>query len=336
MIRLGIIGCGHIARLVHLPALARLAGCEVVAVADPDAENLARAGMLAPAARRYPGWEPLLAAGGLDGVVICAAPALNLPIASAALKTGLAVYLEKPLALGVADGKALVAAARGRTAQIGFNFRFNPAFEALRAQLHSGETGPVLAVRTRFTSARQSHAGWKTDPATGGGALSMLGSHHLDLLRWLFPGDPVATLHARERSLANSPDVAMLSGSLASGLGFQLLFAQRAGLNSNEIELVTQRGLYRASTSDPRPRPPETLAGQSRLERGRAALAGLDPRLLLRRPGFEPSFARAFAAFVAAASQKQPASPALADGLAALQLVEIARQSAATGKVWQR
>src|SRR6478736_652165 len=50
-VRIGILGCGGIARTAHLRSLARIPGAEVVALADADPANLAAARSLAPAAR---------------------------------------------------------------------------------------------------------------------------------------------------------------------------------------------------------------------------------------------------------------------------------------------
>src|SRR5690242_15859755 len=69
-LRIGVIGCGQIARAIHLPVLGRIADARVVALSEPvDASRLAAAAM-APGGTAYSDYRDMLEAGGLDAVVI--------------------------------------------------------------------------------------------------------------------------------------------------------------------------------------------------------------------------------------------------------------------------
>jgi predicted dehydrogenase len=92
-LRIGVIGCGRLARAVHLPVLGRLPNARVVALAEPDETSRAAASAIARGASTYADAGDLLRAGGVDAVVICAPPQLHLPIATAAFDAGLHVYL---------------------------------------------------------------------------------------------------------------------------------------------------------------------------------------------------------------------------------------------------
>ena len=83
-LRLGVIGCGQIARAIHLPVLRRIPEARIVALAEPVDASRAAAAALAPGATAYPDYRELLNAGGLDAVVICAPPHLHAPSAIAA------------------------------------------------------------------------------------------------------------------------------------------------------------------------------------------------------------------------------------------------------------
>src|SRR2546423_13472535 len=60
-VRLGVVGCGEVARQVHLPALERVPEIDVVAFADSDPDRLAAAGQVVPGASRHAEAETLVA-----------------------------------------------------------------------------------------------------------------------------------------------------------------------------------------------------------------------------------------------------------------------------------
>ena len=112
-----------------------------------------------------------------------------------ALEAGLAVLVEKPFTLGVADARRLVelASARGQPLLVGHNHRYLRMFRATKAMLDSGVLGRVVFVS--MSCYREGHpvvAGLTEIP---GAALWETGIHHLDLLRWLL-GDPVVGVTA--------------------------------------------------------------------------------------------------------------------------------------------
>ena len=76
-LRVGLIGCGRIAQLVHLNALRAADGVDVVALADPDAERLHEAAQKAPGAVPYASAEDLLAKSDSEAVILCTPPALH-------------------------------------------------------------------------------------------------------------------------------------------------------------------------------------------------------------------------------------------------------------------
>src|SRR5437867_4321873 len=100
--RAALVGFGKIAESTHLPAL-RQAGFELVAVAEPAAEQRRAAAQCAPQAHLYNDLDALLEAEQLDCVDICTPPHLHTACATAALRKGLHVVCEKPLALNSDD-----------------------------------------------------------------------------------------------------------------------------------------------------------------------------------------------------------------------------------------
>lgn len=131
--RVGVIGCGLIAQVMHLPYLAELSDrFEIAAVCD------IRGAVAAGCAERYgvqrvhAHWEDLLAAPALDAVLV-ATSGDHAPIAIAAAQAGLHVFVEKPMTLSSAQAARMVEAAQiaGVHLMVGTMKRYDPAYERL-------------------------------------------------------------------------------------------------------------------------------------------------------------------------------------------------------------
>jgi predicted dehydrogenase len=131
-LRIGIIGCGLITQVEHLPNLLALPDrFEVVGVVDPSARVRAHLRDLHEVAGFATADE--LFELKPDAVVIATPDSYHVELTIAALQRGLHVFVEKPLCYDPADA-ARVAAARdaaGKIVQIGYMKRFDPAFTAL-------------------------------------------------------------------------------------------------------------------------------------------------------------------------------------------------------------
>ncbi|MGA0122775.1 MAG: Gfo/Idh/MocA family protein [Gaiellales bacterium] len=148
-IRVGIVGLGYwgpnIAR-----ALASTPGCELAWACDLDAGNRARI------EGRYPGTvltdrlEDLLEDDALDAIVVATGAPSHHALGMRVLEAGKHAFIEKPLALTVADARALVGAAeeRGRVLMVGHLLRFHPVFQRLQEIVDAGQLGRVLYLYT--------------------------------------------------------------------------------------------------------------------------------------------------------------------------------------------
>jgi predicted dehydrogenase len=337
----GVIGCGWIARAAHLPLLARMPGARVAAVADPDAGCRAAAARLAPGAAAYADYEQLLDAPGIDAVIIAAPSGVHAAVALAAVERGKHVYLEKPFATSLADGRRLLAAWRraGVVGMTGFNYRFNPLYEGAGLRLRRGDIGRVTAVRSVFATAPRELAAWKRARASGGGVLLDLGSHHVDLVRhWL--GAEVRSVSAAVRSVRAEDDSAALTLELGDGTLVQSLFSL-AAVEDDRFELYGEHGrlgVDRLASLTLRVDPPVRSAGDRLRALARGAQGALNVGYALRKrrsPLHEPSFAVALTHFVTAArtgTLDAADAPTFDDGYAALAVIVAAEESARTGR----
>lgn len=128
----------------------------------------------------------------LDLVDICTPNFLHRQLVEAALPRGLPIYCEKPLASTLEDARAMADRARAANAltQVAFVLRYLPAVRQMKAILAAGEIGEILNCRARMFHSSyldpQRPMSWRLRRAqSGGGALADLGSHLIDLLRYL-------------------------------------------------------------------------------------------------------------------------------------------------------
>jgi predicted dehydrogenase len=330
--RIGLIGCGAIASNVHLPLLAGMREAELVMVADPDPRARDRAtaigGVPAVADARS-----VLERADIDAVVICTANAQHASMAIAAAQAGKHIYLEKPIATTAEDAAAAVAAVEraGVIAAVGFNRRFHPAMRQARALIAAGAIGRVMEVQTAFCEPAGELPEWKAARASGGGVLLDLGSHHMDLVRWIVGRETVA-VQATLASARSEHDSARVRLDLGEGVEAQCVFSFRAS-RVDVIQVVGETGLLRADRLLPPLKLWTTPGARPGLRRGRAPVdaAALAWRLRRRlRPG-DPSYAPALRAWVAALAGRERALPGVRDGAASLAIVLAAERSAAQG-----
>ena len=148
--------------------------------------------------------ETLLAAPGLDLVLVLTPPAAHLPVARAAAAAGKHLLVEKPLEFDAARAAELVAvaAAAGVTLGVVFQHRFRPAALRLRAALAGGELGEPLSASASIRWWRDAgyfaEAGRGMQARDGGGVLLTQAIHTLDLLLHLM--GPVAGAAAFART----------------------------------------------------------------------------------------------------------------------------------------
>lgn len=202
MFNIGIIGCGKIAQVRHIPEYADHPQARLAGFYDLNQE---RARELAEkwGGKAYSSWEEMLADPGIDAVSICVANNAHAQLSIAALQAGKHVLCEKPMATTLADCEAMVAAAResGKFLMIGQNQRLTKAHQKARELVESGTLGKILTFRTTF-----GHGGpetWSVDPGKNTwffdkskaamGAMADLGIHKTDLIQYLLGQTVVET-----------------------------------------------------------------------------------------------------------------------------------------------
>lgn len=194
MIKIGVIGCGKIAQVRHLPEYQANPNVEICGLFD---QNLERARELADAygAKAYETLDALLADPQIDAVSVCTANNTHADISVMALNAGKHVLCEKPMATTLEDCERMVLAAEKnqKFLMIGQNQRLAKAHQKAKQLLESGEIGKLVSFRTTF-----GHSGPETWSVDAGknvwffnkniasmGAMADLGVHKTDLMHYL-------------------------------------------------------------------------------------------------------------------------------------------------------
>lgn len=181
-VRIGLVGCGRLAEVGYLPALALAGTTRLAAVADPDPRRRRLAGEGVPG---FSGIEPLLASGAVEAVIVATPSGAHLAQAERAAAAGLPALVEKPPAADAREARGL--AELTPAPWIGFNRRFVPAVARL-----AGVAGAFCELDLRMSYRRRT---WRPLCA-GDDALLDLGCHLVDLARWL-SGQEVTAVSAR-------------------------------------------------------------------------------------------------------------------------------------------
>jgi len=192
-VRLGVLGAGAIAQVVHLPILGRMRGVEVAYLCDT---NVGRARTIAERMNISQVYsdDECVADSDVDAVVICTPSDVHEEQCVAALEAGKHVLCEKPLALSEKGVRRILEAAEKSegTVTVAMNQRFRPDVVPLKAFLEGNELGRIMHMSAGWITRQSvpSRPSWRTDPErAGGGALMDLGIQILDLAIWLL-GEP--------------------------------------------------------------------------------------------------------------------------------------------------
>ncbi|GHJ96453.1 hypothetical protein SNE510_59720 [Streptomyces sp. NE5-10] len=217
-LRLGVAGLGVISRF-YLAAAERMPEWEVAAVCDLREEALDPfRGRVAC----HTDHRAMLAAGPLDALVVAVPNHAHAEVCADALRAGVPVCVEKPLALDPADGRRLAALSRERGVPVltAFHRRYNDRVLALLDRLPAPDAPVrVESVTVRYLERIEEHIGadtWYLDPARcGGGCVADNGPNAFDLVRLLLgetPSEVVAAEVVRDAAGTDRQAVVELAG----------------------------------------------------------------------------------------------------------------------------
>ena len=323
-VKFGLLGAGRIGR-VHAKAITGDANAKLVAVSDAmPAAAQAIADQYGCEIRSI---DAIEASKDIDAVVICTPTDTHADLIERFARAGKAIFCEKPIDLNIDRVRAcmkVVADAKGKL-MVGFNRRFDPHFQAVRAAIDAGKIGAVEMITI---TSRDPGAPPPSYIKVSGGMFRDMTIHDFDMARFLL-GEEIATVYASASVLVD-PEIGKLgdfdsaSVVLTTATGKQCMISnsRRATYGYDQrIEVHGSKGMIAAenqravsielATADGYTRPP------------------LHDFFMTR---YTEAYAAEIAAFIGVVSGGASPSPSGADGLAALVLAEAALQSVREGR----
>jgi predicted dehydrogenase/type 1 glutamine amidotransferase len=190
-IRCAMLGYGpsfHMGRL-HSQFINATAGMKAVAACDIDPARTKAAKEDFPAFRTYGHVDKLLAAPGIDLVVVILPHDIHASMALKCIKAGKHVIIEKPFCLTVQQADAMIRAARkaGVMVTCFHNRRWDGDFMTIRRLVEGGAIGEVFEIACGFSGYHAPRDWWRSDKQIAGGNLYDWGAHFTDWVLQLIP-----------------------------------------------------------------------------------------------------------------------------------------------------
>jgi scyllo-inositol 2-dehydrogenase (NADP+) len=340
-LRVAIIGYGLAGRVFHAPLIAATRGLTVSSVVTSNPERQGEVSRDHPGARTLSSPDRLWERDDHDLVVIATPNDTHLALATAAIDHGLPVVVDKPLAVTAARAEQLVQRAQraGVPLTVFQNRRWDSDHLTLQRLLEGGHLGAVIRYESRFERWRPAPkpGSWRESlPADqGGGLLLDLGSHLVDQALTLF--GPVTHVYGEvdaRRSLPAEDDV-FIALRHVSGTISHLRASAVTGAPGPRLRVLGSEAAFvltRLDSQEDRLRAgarPDTVPDwgvEPEAHRGRLVTGDASVPV----PGERGDWGRFYALLVAALRDGGPPPVDPSDAVAALRVLEWARESAAT------
>jgi myo-inositol 2-dehydrogenase/D-chiro-inositol 1-dehydrogenase len=185
----GIVGFGRFGK-VHAETILKAPGLEITSVCTGSEASLMRAREICPSANLYLDYPSFLRDSNVDVVDIVTPNFLHARQAQLAISTGRAVFLEKPAAISIEEGKKIVEAQQKSNVkvQVGFELRYSPFWVRVKELVDGERLGKLRFGRIDSwrSPLRSGSSGWRYDKARVGHQLLEEAIHLVDLAHWLF------------------------------------------------------------------------------------------------------------------------------------------------------
>jgi len=191
-VRFGLIGAGRMGATLARHLATTVDDANLVAIADPNQQQLANMRPLFEDVDTYSDYSKLLDRSDLDAVAIATPTNTHVEVVKAAAAAGKHIFTEKPLALTLERCDEAIAAveANGVKLHVGFMRRFDPAYVAAKRKIDAGAIGNPLLFKSIGRDSWRPTVEFARRENSGGLMMDM-GIHDFDLARWLMDSEVV-------------------------------------------------------------------------------------------------------------------------------------------------
>ena len=248
-LRWGLVGLGRHVTEEIAPAMQRSLAAQIIACAGRD---ISAAGAFAErfaVPKAHDTFEDLVHDPDVDAVFVATPNAFHTAVVLAAARAGKHILCEKPLALTVADGRAMVAACReaGVRLRVGLHLRFERSLQRVAEVLRSGVIGTPRAIAMERTAPLGERVPWRVDPAQGGSILFDVGVHLLDIVPRLLATEiaAISALAMPGPQTGHSADTITMLLRLRDGVQATLRVSREAPFAGNDLVVIGTAGMLR-------------------------------------------------------------------------------------------
>lgn len=250
----GFIGCGEVTEKKSGPAFNIVDGSHVVAVMSRSEEKARSYALRHGVKRWYTDAQELLNDPDVNAVYIATPPSTHATYAIMAMKSGKAVYVEKPMASNYEDCCRInrIAEKTGMPCFVAYYRRYLPYFIKVMKLVKSGAVGKVVNVQIRFAvpprdlDYNKKNLPWRVQPdIAGGGYFYDLAPHQIDLLQEMFgPIVEAEGMTANRGGLYQTEDSVSACFKFRDGLpgSGSWCFVAHESAKEDRIDIVGERG----------------------------------------------------------------------------------------------
>jgi len=160
--KVGIVGCGKVAKGVHIPALLKIKGIEIAAVCDVNEAEAKGTARTFNIARSYTDLSDMLQREDLEMVDICIPPHMHAPMAIQAIEEDCHVLLEKPMTSSVSEADEILRALKNSGVKlcVVHNYLFRQLAIKAKSIVERGELGDIIGMDVKFLDRLDNNPFW--------------------------------------------------------------------------------------------------------------------------------------------------------------------------------
>lgn len=253
-VKWGFIGCGEVTERKSGPAFNAVPGSEVVAVMSRRADKARSYAERHDVKRWYTDAQLLLSDPEVNAVYIATPPSTHATYAIMAMKSGKAVYVEKPMASNYEDCCRMnrIAEVTGVPCFVAYYRRCLPYFLKVKELVEQGAVGQVAGAHIRFAvpprdlDYNRDNLPWRVQPdIAGGGYFYDLAPHQIDLLQQMFgPIIEAEGMFANRGGLYPTEDTVSACFKFANGVpaSGSWCFVAHESAREDRIDIVGDKG----------------------------------------------------------------------------------------------
>jgi UDP-N-acetylglucosamine 3-dehydrogenase len=205
VMKVGIVGCGKVAKGIHIPALLRAEGVEIAAVCDVDEGEAKKTAKMFDIDRSYTDLSEMLKQEELEMMDICTPPQMHAQMSIQAIEEGCHVLLEKPMTTSVSEANKILRSLKGSGVKlcVVHNYLFKPVAIKAKSIMERGELGDIIGMDVKFQDSSDRTPYWNKDHwchTLPGGRFGENIIHPLYLIDKFLNISDVVAVHAKKLS----------------------------------------------------------------------------------------------------------------------------------------